>query len=74
MSALTCQTGTCPDLQRCLNAGSCEMANLPVITTAGPREPTPEVMQKHIDEYTLDDYRRGTDRAMAPLWRERPSC
>lgn len=71
MANFSCTTGMCPDPVRCLAADACEMADLPVVTTAGPREAEPEIMQKRIDECTLDDYRRGVERAMAPLWKER---
>ena len=74
MTYFTCTTGMCPDPSRCLNAGACERADLPIVTVTEPRDASPEVMQKRVDEMGLADYRRGTDRAMAHLWKERPEC
>lgn len=69
MTYFTCTTGMRPDPSRCLNAGACEMADLPVVTVTEPRDAGPEVMQKPINEMQLDDYRRGTDRVMERMWR-----
>ena len=67
--SVTCTTGMCPDPSRCLNAGACERADLPIVTVTEPRDASPEVMQKRIAQLALADYRRGVERAMAPLWR-----
>ena len=71
MSIVTCETGMCPAPAVCIVDGKCAMAEVPVVTTAGPREASePEPMQQQHGDISLDSWRARYAKMSQKRWSE----